>query len=166
MEKIATFEKVSFEQYLQDRQKADGNADEVNAIRREWENIRLPERATTGSAGYDFFLPMGCCFDKEQLLIPTGVRCKIEPGWFLMCCPKSGLGFKYRMKLANTLGVVDGDYYFSTNEGHIMAKINSKVPFHLDAGAKFMQGIFLPFGITTDDVAVGVRDGGFGSTGT
>ena len=82
-----------------------------------------------------------------------------------MCCPKSGLGFKYRMKLANTLGVVDSDYYFSTNEGHIMAKINSKVPFHLDSGAKFMQGIFIPFGITIDDVAVGVRDGGFGSTG-
>lgn len=57
------------------------------------------------------------------------------------------------------------DYYFSTNEGHILAKISSKEPFHLEAGAKFMQGIFLPFGITTDDDATAVRNGGFGSTG-
>ena len=159
------FEKVSFEQYLSDRRKADADAGEVSAIRKEWENIRLPERATSGSAGYDFFLPMGCCFGKKPLLIPTGIRCKMEPGWVLMLFPKSGLGFKYRMKFANVIPVIDSDYYFSTNEGHIMAKINSKVPFHLDSGAKFMQGIFLPFGITEDDVAVGVRDGGFGSTG-
>jgi len=165
MEKIATFEKVSFEQYLESRLKLGAQPDETSAIRKEWENIRLPERATNGSAGYDFFLPTGCCFGKQPVLIPTGIRCKIEPGWFLMCCPKSGLGFKYRMKLANTVGVVDSDYYFSTNEGHIMAKISSKEPFSLDTGSKFMQGIFLQFGVTTDDVAVGIRDGGFGSTG-
>ena len=82
-----------------------------------------------------------------------------------MCCPKSGLGFKYRMKLANTIGIVDSDYYFSTNEGHIMAKIFSKESFHLDPGNKFMQGIFLPFGVTQDDACAGVRNGGFGSTG-
>lgn len=165
MERIAQFEKVSFEQYLNDRMKCDAQLDEPGAVRREWEMIRLPERATNGSAGHDFFLPMGCCFGKEPLLIPTGIRCKIEPGWFLLCCPKSGLGFKYRMKLANTIGVVDSDYYFSTNEGHIMAKISSKEPFHLEAHNKFMQGIFIPFGITMDDMCTGVRNGGFGSTG-
>lgn len=165
MEKIALFEKISFEQYLQDRMKCDADIAEPSVVRREWENIRLPERATNGSAGYDFFLPMGCCFSKEPMLIPTGVRCKIEPGWFLMCAPKSGLGFKYRMKLANTVGIVDSDYYFSTNEGHIMAKVFSKDSFHLDSGSKFMQGIFVPFGITEDDICNGVRDGGFGSTG-
>ena len=165
MEKIATFEKVSFEQYLEDRRKCDGEDIEASAIHKEWEDIRLPERATVGSAGYDFFLPMACCFDKKPLLFPTGIRCKMEPGWVLMLFPKSGLGFKNRMALANTVGIVDADYYSSTNEGHIMAKFNSKKPFHLEAGDKYMQGIFVPFGVTTDDVAVGVRDGGFGSTG-
>lgn len=165
MNKVATFEKVSFEQYLQDRMKCDVQDEEANAIRREWENIRLPERATNGSAGYDFFLPMGCCFGKKPMLIPTGIRCKIDPGWVLMCCPKSGLGFKYRMALSNSIGIVDEDYYYSTNEGHIMAKIFCKEPFHLEAGNKYMQGIFLSFGITTDDTCTGIRDGGFGSTG-
>ena len=164
MNQIATFEKVSFEQYKEARIKAD-NLDSVAGLYQEWENIRLPERATKGSAGYDFFLPAGRCFGKKPALIPTGIRVKIEPGWFLMCCPKSGLGFKFRMKLANTIGIVDEDYYFSTNEGHIMAKVSSKESFHLDAGSKFMQCIFLPYGITTDDGANGVRDGGFGSTG-
>ena len=107
MEKIATFEKVSFEIFLNDRIKAGASQDEASAIYKEWEAIRLPERATVGSAGYDFFLPMGCCLGKQWMLIPTGVRVNIEPGWFMMCCPKSGLGFKYRMKLANTIGVVD-----------------------------------------------------------
>ena len=164
MQQIATFEKVSFEQYLEDRRKTMGDV-EPSAVRKEWENLRLPERATKGSAGYDFFLPMGACFDKKPIVFPTGIRCKMEPGWVLMLFPKSGLGFKHRMRLANTIGVVDEDYYYSTNEGHIMAKFSSKEPFHLDAGSKYMQGIFLPFGVTTDDACVGVRDGGFGSTG-
>lgn len=164
MNQIATFEKVSFEQYLEDRRRCMGDV-ESSAIRKEWENIRLPERATTGSAGYDFFLPVGCCFGKVPILIPTGIRVKIDPGWFLMCAPKSGLGFKFRMKLANTIGIVDEDYFFSTNEGHIMAKVSAKENFHLNAGDKFMQGIFIPYGIIKDDVTTGIRDGGFGSTG-
>ena len=107
MGKIAKFEKVSFEIYLNDRIKAGASQDESSMIYKEWEAIRLPERATNGSAGYDFFLPVGCCFGKAPMLIPTGVRVRIDTGWFLMCCPKSGLGFKYRTKLANTIGVVD-----------------------------------------------------------
>ena len=165
MKNIATFEKVSFEQYLTERLKLGANPDDTSAIHKEWENIRLPERATNGSAGYDFFLPTGCCFGKHPILIPTGIRCRIDPGWFLMCCPKSGLGFKYKMRLANTIGIVDSDFYSSTNEGHIMAKISSKESFSLETGAKFMQGIFVPFEITTDDTCIGIRDGGFGSTG-
>ena len=164
MNQVATFEKVTFEQYLNDRRKMTEETD-INAIRKEWEDIKLPLRATSGSAGYDFFLPMPVCIDKKPITLPTGIRCKIEPGWFLMCCPKSGLGFKYRMKLANTVGIVDSDYYYSTNEGHIMARVSSKEPFHLNAGDKFMQGIFVPFGITNDDAATAVRNGGFGSTG-
>ena len=164
MNQIATFEKVSFEQYLTDR-RAMADCSSIPAVRQEWENIKLPLRATSGSAGYDFFLPMPVCFSRQAVTLPTGIRCKIEPGWFLLCCPKSGLGFKYRMRLANTVGIVDADYYYSTNEGHIMARVSAKEPFHLAAGDKFMQGIFLPYGITTDDAATAIRNGGFGSTG-
>lgn len=134
-------------------------------LRREWEAIRLPERATEGSAGYDFFIPRNVYINAVSKVFPTGIRVHIDPGWFLMCCPKSGLGFKYSARLANTLGIIDGDYYYSDNEGHIMAKVSSETSFVLAAGDKFMQGLFLPFGVTKDDHATGKRNGGFGSTG-
>ena len=82
--------------------------------------------------------------------------------------PRSGLGFKYRMQMNNTVGIVDSDYYGSDNEGHIFAKItndsNEGLTMKLEAGTAFMQGIFLPFGITEDDQAETERNGGFGST--
>ena len=83
--------------------------------------------------------------------------------------PRSGLGFKYRLQLNNTVGIIDSDYYNSDNEGHIFAKItndsNEGKTLELKAGEGFMQGIFLEYGITQDDEADGVRTGGFGSTG-
>ena len=83
--------------------------------------------------------------------------------------PKSGLGFKYRLQLDNTIGVIDSDYYNSSNEGHIFAKITNDgrdgKTIKIGEGDGFMQAIFLPYGITYSDSAGGVRDGGFGSTG-
>lgn len=167
MQRVAKFEKVSFEQYKRDCAKQ-GWIQDDEVLRKEWESIKLPTRATSGSAGYDFYAPFsfGTHGDlSEPIHIITGIRCEIEPGWFLMCCPKSGLGFKYGMQLSNTVGIIDSDYYASDNEGHIHAKIISDIPFLIGNGEKFMQGIFLPYGITTDDNASRVRNGGFGSTG-
>ena len=105
----------------------------------------------------------------ETAKIPTGIRARIADGWFLAIFPRSGLGFKYRLQLNNTVGVVDSDYYRSDNEGHIFVKITNDSKegkiLELPAGSGFAQGIFLPFGITEDDEAEGVRNGGFGSTG-
>ena len=82
--------------------------------------------------------------------------------------PRSGLGFKYRLQLDNTVGIIDADYYNSPNEGHIFVKItndthNSKT-LHVDAGSAFCQGIFIPYGVTYGDDATAKRVGGFGST--
>ena len=100
--------------------------------------------------------------------IPTGIRAKIENGWVLCLFPRSGLGFKYRLQLNNTVGIIDADYYGSDNEGHIFAKItndsNEGKVLTLKKGEGFMQGIFLPFGITEDDDTNDIRNGGFGST--
>ena len=164
LSEIATFEKVSFEQYVKGCT-ACGYWNSMDKLEQQWEAIKLPTRATSGSAGYDFYMPYERAVNKFPVTIPTGIRCKIEPGWVLVCCPKSGLGFKYKMELDNTLGIIDSDYYFSDNEGHIMAKIRTETPTILQQGQKFMQGLFLPFGITTDDECSGVRNGGFGSTG-
>ncbi|MDY5742290.1 MAG: deoxyuridine 5'-triphosphate nucleotidohydrolase, partial [Lachnospiraceae bacterium] len=104
----------------------------------------------------------------EQILIPTGIRVRIEEGWFLSLFPRSGLGFKFRLQLNNTVGIIDSDYYNSDNEGHIFAKLtNASVEgktIELAAGDGFIQGIFQPYGITVDDRTEARRNGGFGST--
>ncbi len=82
--------------------------------------------------------------------------------------PRSGQGFKYRLQLNNTVGIIDSDYFYSDNEGHIFAKItndsNEEKTIEIKAGDGFMQGIFVEYGITWDDEAAEVRNGGFGST--
>ncbi len=92
----------------------------------------------------------------------------MEQDWVLKCYPRSGLGFKYRLQLNNTVGIIDSDYFYSDNEGHIFAKLtndtNEGKTLVIPAGTGFMQGIFVEYGITVDDAAEGVRNGGFGST--
>ena len=169
MERVARFEKVSFRQFLTDWVKNFPDIGEKK-IRDIYDNIKLPERATSGSAGYDFFLPCGIMLAPgEGVTVPTGIRAKIAEGWVLCIYPRSGLGFKFRLQLDNTVGIIDSDYYISENEGHIMIKITNdsrdRKELSLEGGKGFAQGIFLPFGITDDDSAEGVRNGGFGSTG-
>ncbi|MDL2287361.1 dUTP diphosphatase [Eubacteriales bacterium OttesenSCG-928-G02] len=130
-------------------------------------NIKLPCRATSGSAGYDFFAPNDIFLNPgETITIPTGVRVFIEEGYVLMLFPRSGLGFKYRLTLDNTVGIIDSDYFFSSNEGHIHIKMtnNGDKPLSVEAGNAFCQGVFLPYFITADDNATNIRNGGFGST--
>lgn len=126
----------------------------------------IPRRATVGSAGYDFFLPNDISLQPhEEITVQTGVRVRIDEGWFLMLCPRSSLGFKYGVKLANTVGIIDSDYFYSDNGGPICIKlINGPCPLQLKKGQAFAQGIFLPYGITVDDDCTDTRNGGFGST--
>lgn len=162
MNKIAKFEKVSEAQFIEGCKRDD--AKEI------FEKITLPKRATKGSAGYDFFAPFDIDLNAgETAKIPTGIRVRIEEGWLLSLYPRSGLGFKFRLQLDNTVGIIDSDYYFSDNEGHIFAKITNDSregkSLHIPAGTGFMQGIFTEYGITEDDSASEIRNGGFGSTG-
>lgn len=169
MYRIARFERVSEEQFIQGFLDSfpEKNRQEAQSA---YQGLRLPVRATRGSAGYDFFLPCSLTLEPgETVKIPTGVRVRMEQDWVLQLYPRSGLGFKYRLQLNNTVGIIDSDYYNSDNEGHIFAKItndsNEGKTLKLEAGEGFMQGIFLPYGVTEDDEAEGIRNGGFGSTG-
>ena len=167
MQKIAKFEKVSFDRFQKDWLKAFPETEDVQAV---YDSIVLPQRATAGSAGYDFYVPAAVTFPKDaSVLVPTGIRARMAEGWVLAIFPRSGLGFKHRIGLDNTVGIIDADYYGSSNEGHIMIKMSCTAhdaghSATVAAGDGFAQGIFLPFGITEDDAADGVRDGGFGST--
>ncbi len=167
MNKIARFYKVSYKQF--ERDWLDSFAAEDLEIEQIYESIKLPRRATVGSAGYDFFSPIDILLKPgETIKIPTGVRVSMEEGWVLKCYPRSGLGFKYRLQLNNTVGIIDSDYYYSDNEGHIFSKLtndsNEGRSVHIAAGEGFMQGIFVEYGITIDDDASDLRNGGFGST--
>lgn len=162
MNKIAKFEKVSLAQFLEGCKRPD--AEEI------YGKIALPKRATKGSAGYDFFAPYDIDLNAgETAKIPTGIRVRIDEGWLLSLFPRSGLGFKFRLQLDNTVGIIDSDYFFSDNEGHIFAKITNDSregkALHIPAGAGFIQGVFTEYGITEDDEASEIRNGGFGSTG-
>ena len=169
MNRIAEFSKVSFEQFLKDWQDIYPEDDEI-VVEEIYNCIKLPQRATSGSAGYDFFLPVAITLNPDEtLLIPTGIRAKIDEGWVLQIFPRSGLGFKHRIQLDNTVGIIDSDYFYADNEGHIKIKLtNDSKDFSIcdvEEGKGFAQGIFLPYGITLDDNADGIRKGGFGSTG-
>lgn len=168
MQRIAKFEKVSFSQFEKDWR--DGNPQtSEEELRQIYEEIRLPRRATSGSAGYDFFAPQSFTLNPgESTKIVTGIRVRIAEGWTLKIYPRSGLGFKFRLQLNNTVGIIDSDYYGSDNEGHIQIKLTNDSregkSMTVEKGSAFSQGIFVEYGITVDDEACGVRNGGFGST--
>ena len=92
----------------------------------------------------------------------------MDEDWVLKLYPRSGLGFKFRLQLNNTVGIIDSDYYYSDNEGHIFIKLtndsNEGKTVEVEKGTGMVQGIFLQYGITEDDDAEGIRNGGFGST--
>ena len=165
MKRIAKFEKVSFEQF----QSGFDNLFSEEELKEIYEELPLPKRATKGSAGYDFFAPFDITLAPGQTIkIPTGIRAKMEDNWVLKLYPRSGLGFKFRLQLNNTVGIIDSDYYYSSNEGHIFAKItndsNEGKTVSIKKFTGFIQGIFLEYGITYDDEVEEIRDGGFGST--
>lgn len=167
---VGYFEKVSFEQFLEAMQNNFEMDYDEDVIRMMYEAIELPTRATSGSAGNDFRAPFTFTLAPgASIKIPTGIRVKIDEGWWLGCLPRSGLGFKYRIQLDNTMGVIDSDYYGSDNEGHIFAKITNDSrdgkEVTVEAGDAFIQAIFIPYGITYSDNVRTVRNGGFGSTG-
>lgn len=168
MLRVAKFEKVSLKRFVNDWIATFPQQTLEQAVMA-YESIRLPQRATSGSAGYDFFAPVGFELPAGgNIKIPTGIRALIEDGWVLTLYPRSGLGFKYRFQLDNSVGVIDSDYAHSDNEGHIFLRMTNDnregLGLRVPSGTAVAQGIFLPFGITVDDEVQTVRNGGFGST--
>ena len=188
---IAKFEKISLDEWLNTfrNQLPEGKTlsdEDIKELTEIYDNIKLPKRATKGSAGYDFFMPITIppIYPGASALIPTGIKCKINPGWVLLLMPKSGLGIRYKMKLDNTIGVVDSDYYnCEKNEGHIMISFSNELPpftvenpitqkpevpkeliLEIPVGKAFAQGLLVPYGIAEEEEVTADRTGGFGST--
>ncbi len=130
--------------------------------------IPIPKRSTRGSAGYDFVSPAEITVPAGgKAVIPTGIRCEMQEGWVLMLFPRSGLGFRHQIRLSNTVGIIDSDYAFAENEGHILVSLRNPLDRDLEIGRgeRFCQGIFLPYGLAEEEGDFQDRTGGFGSTG-
>ena len=164
------FEKVSFEEFKKEFKSAFKIDDDFgdDGIKSIYDDIKLPQRATEGSAGYDFFAPFTLhIFDYCYRIFPTGIRFVTDQkNVALLIIPRSGLGFKYQERLSNTVGLIDSDYQFAPNEGHIMCKIKGGQEFTVKKGDAYCQGILINYLTTDDDAeyAKEIRQGGFGST--
>lgn len=170
---IAQFEKVSFDQWKNDVL-SDNNYEVYSKfpeseLKKIYDKIELPKRSTAGSAGYDFYFPMPIMDIPvgHSIRIPTGIRCKMESGWVGLIYPRSSLGIKNGLMILNTIPVIDEDYAYSDNEGHILlfVKNNGNKALEMTQGLRIVQMVFTPYGITVDDNVVARRNGGVGSTG-
>ncbi len=169
--RVARFSKISLASFNKDYQKTFPSGQkyglddmEITAV---YNSIKLPSRATKYSAGYDIYSPIDFSLDKnETIKIPTGIRCKMDEDVYMMIFPRSSLGFKYRMMLDNTVGIIDSDYYNSDNEGHIFIKFTNHGDSRIEIrkGMAFAQGIFSKYYLTIDDNVDISRNGGIGST--
>lgn len=156
--KIRGFELVSRQEY----EKSNTNLS--------YEELTLPKRATTYAAGYDIKSTLNFKLEPgDEIVIPTGFKAYMQPGEMLALYPRSGMGFKYQICLANTIGIGDGDYYnCESNEGHYFIKLvnRGKKTWEVKVGDGIGQAIFMPILLAdNDNFEVGkIRKGGFGST--
>lgn len=154
------FEKISYLRYKKD------NMD----INIGYEQIKLPKRATKYSAGYDIYSI--CDFElrpRQSILLPTGIKAELDSDKYLMIVPRSGQGFKFKVQLYNTCGIIDSDYYNNDkNEGHIWVKLYNDSPdgetLTVKQGDAICQGIISQYFVVDDDKSDKERVGGFGST--
>ena len=165
---MSYFGKVSFEQW-----KADCGIKGIpeSGLKEWYDSIKLPKQATAASAGCDFFMPFSLNFEGgSSFRIATGVRgvSDDEEGRdnVLLIMPRSGLGFKYGIRLSNTVGVIDADYCDSDNEGHIIISLvnPSDQTVMLEEGKPFAQGIVVRYEVPAGAESDSSRNGGFGST--
>ena len=154
------FEKISYTQFKND------NIDTMCG----YEQIKLPQRATKSSAGYDIYSVKSFELKPRQsILLPTGIKAELDSDKVLIIVPRSGQGFKYKVQLWNTAGVIDADYYNNEkNEGHIWVKLYNDSPdgntLEVKQGDAICQSIIMQYFTTEDDTSNNIREGGFGST--
>ena len=166
------FEKVSFRQWVLDAHRQtleEVNIEQLKDYEKEYESIKLPKRATSHSAGYDIFSTFDFDITQQQdVKLPLGWKVSLKDDEFLMIVPRSGLGFNFYTRLANTLGIVDCDFYNNEkNEGHCWIKIRNEglTPLYAKRGDAIAQAIIVPFRLVDGDTLEGAtRKGGFGST--
>ncbi len=132
------------------------------------EDVSLPTRATSKSAGYDLkSLETYVLKPGERHTFPTGLKACMEGDEVLYIFVRSSMAIKKGVRLSNSVGVIDADYYSNVdNDGHIMVSLFnfSDKEVEIVKGDRIAQGIFMKYLVVDDDMAAGTRTGGFGST--
>ena len=173
---IMHFEKITREQWVKNmvnlhclEHPTEANFKEINKL---YDGIKLPKRATKHSAGYDFYVS-GDAFlpPRDSGIILTGIRwvCDKEEdkNKVLQIYPRSGIGFRTGVRLMNTVGIIDADYWEGNNEGHIMVKLYNPMSSHLHIkdGDAIVQRVITEYHTCDDEEEiVEKRTGGMGST--
>ena len=170
------FEKITREQWVKDMVNSyqleyltEGHFEKINKL---YDGIKLPKRATKYSAGYDFYVSGDVAIlSEDSYIIPTGIRwvCDKEEdkNKVLQIYPRSGIGFKTGVRLMNTVGIIDADYWEGNNEGHIMLKLYNPMgsSLHVEGGSAIVQGVITEYHTCEDEEEiVEKRTGGMGST--
>ena len=170
------FEKITREQWVKDmvnlyhlKHPTEANFKEINKL---YDGIKLPKRATKYSAGYDFYVSGDTPLpSRGPAVIPTGIRwvCDKEEdrNKVLQIYPRSGIGFRTGVRLMNTVGIIDADYWEGNNEGHIMVKLYNPMnaSFEVKDGEAIVQGVITEYHTCDDEEEiVEKRTGGMGST--
>ena len=176
------FKKISREQWTKDMLELYGikepTKEQLSEINDLYDGIKLPSRATSHSAGYDFFVSGDAIVCMEQSgIIPTGVRWVCDQdedkNKVLQIYPRSGIGFKTGVRLMNTVGIIDADYYNADNEGHIMIKLYNPMNLHsnptghlkIKDGEAIVQGVITQYYVCDNEENIETkRTGGMGST--
>ena len=163
--KIRGFEKVSRNHFMKDCI----CEDDKKLIEYTYNQLEKPKRATAKSAGNDCFSPISFKLNpSEEIKLPTGVKAYMQNNEVVEAYPRSGHGFKYYIRLANTVGVIDADYYDnSNNEGHIWIKLRNEgnKTIEVKQGEAICQFIFKNYLLADGDSFTGDdRVGGIGST--
>ena len=169
MRKVAKFEKVSWGQFQKDYVDTFGEGKTINMddVRKIYDDIKLPCRKTRFSAGHDISIPFNITLpSKEKLMIPTGVRCKMDTDYVMFIVPRSSLGIKKGLRISNTIPVIDSDYYNANNEGHIFVSVinDGREAIKFKAGDHIIQALFVPYGVADEKDILIERTGGIGST--
>jgi dUTP pyrophosphatase len=163
MQKIRGFEKVSQDQY-------ENNLVTKMFAHTPYEELKLPQRATLKSSGYDFFSPIEFeLYPGEIIKFPTGIRAYMLEDEELKIYVRSSMGFKYNVRLLNQVGKIDSDYYMNPdNEGHIWIGLKNEGDkiWKVNIGDKIAQGSFYKYLLADEDVPANIlRVGGIESTG-
>lgn len=153
------FEKISFEQFKKD----------ISDDEKLYKSYSLPKRSTKNSAGYDiasleeYILKPG-----EAHIFVTGLKVTMNSDEVLYLYGRSSFGYKYNITLANSVGVIDSDFYNNIdNEGHFKVKLinHGEKEVKINIGDRIAQGVFMKYLIVdNEEEIIKERKGGLGST--